>query len=194
MLGLETKDMLATCLYIYLTPQGGFAHIAGDGAIAFLNKKGDIHMSCFEWNKNLPFYPAYTEDYYVSFIDSHGGDPSALALTREDWQFSSEKGGYKAGDKIFYTIEDGIRGITFPINAEAINNLSYIAVFTDGIRQVDGIDWKFVIKELLSFKSLAGELAKRRMIRFIQNSRENGNGPIDDIAYSVIRISNGEEE
>ncbi len=192
LLGLETKDMLATCLYIYLTPRGGFAHVAGDGVIAFLNKKGDINMSCFEWNKNMPFYPAYAEDHYKSFVDAHGGDSTTGAFTQEDWQFSSEEE-YKAGDKIFYSIEDGIRGITFPVSAKTISDLAYIAVFTDGVMQIDNIDWKSAVKELTSFKSLTGEFAKRRMIRFIQNSRENGKGPIDDIAYSVIRISDSEE-
>lgn len=193
LLGLKTKDMLATCLYIYLTPHGGFAHIAGDGVIAFLSKKGDIYASCFEWNKNMPFYPAYAEDHYASFIDAHGGNPSAPAFTREDWQFYLEENGYLVDDKTFYSVEDGIKGITLPIGVEDINNLAYIAVFTDGVRQVDGIEWKSVVKELMSFKSLAGEFAKRRMIRFIQNSRAMGKGPIDDISYSVIRISNGEE-
>lgn len=194
LLGLEVKDMLATCLYIYLTPQGGFAYIVGDGVIAFLNKKGDIHMSCFEWNKNMPFYPAYAEDHYASFIDAHGGDLSALVLTREDWQFLSEKNEYLERGKTFHSIEDGIRGIIFPISVEAINDIAFVAVFTDGVKQVDGIEWRSVVKELLSFKSLAGEFAKRRMIRFIQNCRKSGRGPIDDIAYSVIRISDGGEE
>lgn len=189
LLGLEEKDMLATCLYIYLTPQGGFAHIAGDGIIAFLNKKGDVHMSCFEWNKNIPFYPAYAEDHYASFVDAHGGKPNALALTREDWKFLSEEKEYKAVNKILYSIEDGMKGIIFPVSAKDIDDIAYIAVFTDGVRQVDGIEWKSVVMELMSFKSLAGEFAKRRMIRFIQNSREIGKGPIDDIGYSVIRIS-----
>lgn len=188
LLGLETKDVLATCIYIYLAPQGGFIHLAGDGAVAFADKKSDICLSIFEWDRNMPFYPAYDEDHYASFINAHGGDPSALALIREDWQFSLEKNEYRTGDKIFYSIEDGIRGITFPVSVEDINNLAYIAIFTDGVRQIDGIDFKSTVKELLSFKSLTGEFAKRRMIRFIQESRECGKGPVDDIAYAVIRV------
>lgn len=194
LLCLDVEDMLATCLYVFLAPNGGFIHISGDGAVAFLNKKGDINMSRFDWDKNIPFYHAYVEDHYVSFINAHGGNLNALALTREDGQFLSEENKYVIGRKILYSIEDGIKGITLPISAEDINNLAYIAVFTDGVSQVDGIEWKLAVKELLSFKSLSGEFAKRRMIRFIKNSQENGRGPIDDIAYSVIRISDGGEE
>ena len=33
-LGLSQSDILATCVYCYFTPQGGYIHLEGDGVIA----------------------------------------------------------------------------------------------------------------------------------------------------------------
>ena len=60
--------------------------------------------------------------------------------------------------------------------------------------QADGMNWQDAVLDLLAFKNLNGEFAKRRMIRFIKDSKKNDKkGPLDDISFAVIRIDGGEE-
>lgn len=193
-LGLEYRDMLATCLYAYFTPNIGLVNIRGDGAVAWKEKSGDIIMLRFEWDNNTPFYPAYAEDYYEGFIQAHGGDPSAHCFLKEQWIYSPA-GGYEQLRSNYLELSEGIKGVNIPFSSEYIyNNVEFIAIFSDGVSQVEGYDWKDVIVQLLSFKNTKGEFAKRRMIRFIKDSQKTGKGPLDDIAYGVIRIDSSSQE
>jgi len=69
-LGLNINDMLATCLYVYVSPLGGFIHVQGDGVIALKYRDGNIMMSRFEWQNNTPYYPAYHSNGLESFTNS----------------------------------------------------------------------------------------------------------------------------
>lgn len=193
-LRMKHDDMLATCVYAYLTETGGFIHLLGDGAFALKCRDGSILMQRFMWNNNMPAYAAYADDTFQGFIAAHGGDLTATPLQREEYEYCRGLG-YIQTQNIPVTLEQGIAGITIPISPHQIKDrLEYIAVFSDGIDQVDGMDWKDVIVTLLSFKNTTGEFAKRRMIRFIKESQENGKGPLDDISYAVIRIARDEEK
>ncbi len=176
---LTQSDMLATCSYVYLGANGGFVHMHGDGVIALSYRDGSRVLHRFDWANNTPFYPAYADDYYASFISAHGGDPTALALMSQEWEVRS--GVMQKMDERSFSIEEGVVGITIPLSPKLINDLESVAVFTDGVERVDGT-------ALLAFKSTEGVFAKRRMMRFIQQAEKTGKGPLDDIAYAVVRI------
>jgi hypothetical protein len=196
-LGLQPNDMLATCLYAYLGPGGGFIHIQGDGVVALKFADQSIQMYSYEWLDNRPFYPAYANGQLNSFIASHGNDLQALRVTEEVWQYTTNQ-----EEKLFssgqYSLSEGIRGITIEIPSPELliaPRLEYIAVFSDGITQIDNVKWQEAVIEFLRFKNTKGEFAKRRMIRGIKNMQKDNKGPLDDIAYAVIRLDQtGKEE
>lgn len=181
-IGLKTNDMLATCVYAYLGPHGGYALVSGDGLIAQLLADGRIVVDKFEWNQNTPCYLAYADDNFASFIDFHGGDLEAPALAAERWLIEPEATPELLENRAI-SLGDGIRG---PYIELATEETKAIAVFTDGVCQVDDVAWQYVIARLFAFKSLAGKFAVRRLNRFLEEVRKHGNGPIDDLSYAVI--------
>lgn len=188
-LGLARNDMLATCGYAFVTNEGGVIHLAGDGVIATRSRDGTITMSKFDWGK-APFYPQYREEAGgVGYVREHG-DLRTIALTEEQWTHTpgSEKQFLHAGD-VAWTVEEGMKGITRLLTRESINDeLAAVAVFTDGVLRVDGVDWKDVVVELMDFKTTAGLFVKRRLNGALKTFRKCGKGPMDDVAYAVIFI------
>ncbi|MDE3059547.1 MAG: protein phosphatase 2C domain-containing protein [Pseudomonadota bacterium] len=188
MLGLNQQDMLATCVYALLSPKGGFVHLQGDGVVAFKHRDGHIRMSRYDWANNMPAYLAYAEDNYAAFIAAQGGDVQAFNLSLEGWTYTSQHGIGREPFRDTFSIEKGVAGIAIAISQAWLENLEFIAVFTDGVTQIENQDWKQAVVDLLAFKNVAGEFAKRRMIRHIKDVQKSGKGPIDDIAYAVIRV------
>lgn len=194
-LRLDQQDMLATVLYAYITPNGGYVKVRGDGVIAFVYEDGPVALRRYDWPNNTPFYPAYADDSLPDFISTHGGDVNKLVLQEQIFLRETVGfGEFAYCGHSFHSISDGIKGITRVIDAENIEALSYIAVFSDGVTRVDGVDWKDAATRLLAFKSAEGVFAKRRMINFVREARKVGKGPLDDVAYAVIRVTHDEEK
>src|SRR3989338_646710 len=186
-LGLERKDMLATCLYACVGENGGYASIQGDGVVAVKDIFGNIFMSRVEWADNVPFYPAYLDDGLDGFITAHGGDLNAKRVMRED--FRKMRSGLEIEiTKEEMLLREGIRGISLFFDRSKIKDIDFIALFSDGIGQIDGMGWKEAVYEFMAFKNFAGEFAKRRMIRAVKDARKTGRGPVDDISFAVIRF------
>ncbi len=190
-LGLSWHDTLATCIYAYVTPDRSFALAYGDGIIAHKVTGGKIYLSQLEWMDNRPFYPAYSGEHLLNFIQDHGGDVDAKRLLLKNWQYIPGDGFHHTSDEEF-TLGEGIEGIR--LNLQELAEIDCIAIFSDGAAQIDGLDWKDAVVQLLSFKTVEGEFAKRRMMRAIKDAQKNGRGPMDDIAYAVIRVIHEEEE
>ena len=186
-LGLEAKDMLATCIYACVTPEGGYLNIQGDGVVAVKDLWGNIYMSRVEWAENTPFYPAYIEGGLDNFISAHGGDLSAKRVKKENFRRMNDGREIEIGTEDF-SLAEGLRGVSLFFDPPKMKDIAFIALFSDGVAQIDGMDWKDAVYEFMSFKNFAGVFAKRRMIRGIKNSQKTSRGPMDDIAYAVIRF------
>ena len=195
MLGLTREDMLATCLYACLAPDGGFIHVLGDGVIAWKSESGAVYMRRFDWAKNTPLYPIYGENNYIDFIKCHGGDLSAPALTSSSWMHTPENG-YICTDHNTFTIAEGIKGFTELFSARRIKErgVRFLAVFSDGATQVNGKDWKDTVVELLAFKGVAGDFVKRRTISFLKGGAASAYKPVDDLSCAVIHIGSSDEK
>lgn len=180
---LKQSDMLATCLYMEATQDEVFVEVFGDGVVALLEPTGSICMFRLDWSKNMPCYLCYEEDDFAGFIAAHGG-PDEKAFHIETYE-----GGFFSTQSI--AVKDGINGHSFNITGRP---LKAVAIFSDGITQVDGIPWQNAVTQLMSFKSTTGDFVKRRMNRFLRDAEKVGRGPIDDIAMAAIVIedSNGE--
>lgn len=195
--GLELQDMLATCAYVCVTPEGGLISVEGDGVVACVYTDGVVTLTSFQWADNAPMYPAYTLDGCKSFIDFHGRNLDAPVLKVESYSYDQAQ----SHPAVFLpiseviTLGDAINGNTLKISESELKNLKFIGVFTDGVMQVEGIQWQDAVLDLLAFKSLEGEFAKRRMIRFLKDCRkDNEKGPRDDISFAVVRIDHQGEE
>ncbi len=193
-LGLITEDMLATCVYAYISPKGGIIHIEGDGVVAIKYRDGRSLMSNFEWLDNKPYYPAYKNGNLQNFINAQGGKLSLQRLREEVWMIDPDGEGIPF-DLKEHSLSRGIRGITFEINRKELEEkVEFVAVFSDGVTQIDGVDWKDAVENFLAFKNTTGAFAKRRMIRGVKDSQKKGKGPFDDISYAVVRVVANEQE
>jgi hypothetical protein len=191
-LGLERIDMLATCGYIYLTQHGGFAHVQGDGVLALKYRNGEILMVRYEWADNTPFYPSYGDGDLNKFVEAHGGNLDAERLSSTT-MVQKQDGSYVQVDSKKYTLRQGLEGVVFNIHEKDLEQVEFVAVFSDGVTQIDRVDWKEAVSAFLSFKNTTGDFAKRRMIRGVKDMQQTGKGPVDDISYAVVKVGETEE-
>ncbi len=193
LLGLERSDMLATLAYAYLSHDGGFVRIEGDGAVAWKFRDGRIATTLYEWDGNMPYYPVYTNLDLVEFVKAHGGDLEAERLTRTFVSFDAA--GSQSGEEISrLTLREGITGITEEVTVEELKELDVMALYSDGVSQIGDAKWFEVVRSLVSYKSLEGEFAKRRIIRALRDYERSGKKLADDISTAAIRVIHHEEE
>lgn len=183
LLALDTGDMLATNLTAMISPRGGFVHIEGDGVIVRVYESADMVLSRFEWNDNMPYYPAYKKSTRARFIEAHGGNLHATRLTEERVTISRES---CVTEYIPYSLEAGIKGVYTAFSREEVARLTKVAVFSDGVTQIEGVSWIEAVRKFLAFRSVTGAFVKRRMIRQLKEYARDGMQAIDDIAGAVI--------
>ncbi len=194
LLGVTPLDLLATCISIMLTPGGGYVRIEGDGVAAIKYRTGAIRMFRFDWNNNMPFYPAYRTLGMQLFVRAHGGIAAEECLREEVWLWDGIEQCVQEQVRM-HSAQEGIAGIKLMLEAEElVKEIACVAVFSDGVCQIDGVTWQDAVREFLAFKNMAGEFAKRRMIRGIKDLHKIGRGPMDDIAYAVIRVETQQDE
>ncbi|TAI67628.1 protein phosphatase 2C domain-containing protein [Bradyrhizobium sp. Leo170] len=178
---LQPDDLLATCVYVAISGDRAMSRIVGDGVAAGIDRDGRLVMNRIEWAKNMPVYRAYWRtDEYRAFITAHGG-MDARALSQHIFAPDCAPSEFIGR----HTVEDGLVGTSIDHDLQMFR---FIAVFSDGVTQVDGMDWRDVVTELMSFKSTEGAFVKRRMLRFLRDCLRHGKGPIDDIAMACIHI------
>jgi hypothetical protein len=191
-LGLGYLDMLATCLYAYLTQNGGLIHVQGDGVIVLKYRDGTSHLIRYDWADNAPFYPSYEGADLKSFIEKHGNNLDGIRC--ESRTIIREAGGTCTElEPQKFTLQRGLNGFSIAITRDELELLDLIAIFTDGVTQIEETDWKDAATGFLAFKTTTGEFAKRRMIRGIKDFQQNNRQPLDDISYAVILVNHGGE-
>ncbi len=182
-LRLCEQDLYATGLAIVATEAGYGMLVAGDGVIAVKYGERIVVQKC-EWQKNTPFYPAYNlfPGRRAAFVDLHGHADEAL--TAEMWDITETDACVISRKS--YSAVGGSNEMYYTTPYEG--SPEFLAVMSDGVFQVDGVDWKDVVRELLAYKSVSGQFVVRRMNRFLSTVRQNGRGTLDDIACAVIHL------
>ncbi len=199
LLGVSFNDMLATCIYAYLEKSFGFIHILGDGAAVLMLPGGELEMHLLRWKKNMPFYPAYASLANIqTFVLAHGEDENEKSLTEEIW-IRNATGEFTQRAHIEHSVKSGICGITIPLSFHlschhANTGSPVLGIFSDGIGQVDGVDWKDVVVSLLAYKTTTGEFMKRRAMRALKEFRKSGKILFDDIGCAAICFDESEAE
>lgn len=190
-LGLNLSDMLATRLYAvaYLNLYAGL-YVVGDGVAVIRDRRGTVTMTKLEWEENTPFYPAYlASSSFDEFVLRHGGDLSAPRLRAHRVTLNQGKKLAWSGD---LSLGSGISGFADPVVSSS-SDIDFLAVFSDGITQVDNVPWDEAVTECLAFKNTSGEFLKRRMMAAIRRWKTVGRGPIDDISGAVIHVEHDGE-
>lgn len=180
---LEPEDMLATCAWADCSPAGGIVRLVGDGAFALLKRNGDLHVEQASWADNTPFYPTYCGEQLTRFVEFHRDNRHCLRL--DIWDVCGEAKTHRAQTM---DVETAMRGVERRFGRTELDDLACIAVFSDGIAQVDGMPWLDAVRNLLAFKTTTGRFAVRRLNRFIQEVSRESRGPLDDTAMAAIRI------
>lgn len=201
MLGFDRSDMLATCVYAYVTQRGALIHVQGDGVIGIKHRNGCINMHRFDWARNAPFYPSYNDEEAREYILNLHRGVVDMAVMSHVSLVRSPDGKFEQEETSQISFSEGRDGYILRIPAEDLPAIEFIAVFTDGVSQIgklpngdDPLDWRDAVAEFLAFKNSAGAFAKRRMIRGIKDMHQFGKGPIDDISYAVVHIETDEVE
>jgi protein phosphatase 2C-like protein len=186
-LGLSNEDLLATCVYAKAVPalKTIQVRIVGDGVIARRTRGGDIWMARVDWANNTPFYRAYFADGCAQFFAAQSGDTPIAVTVHHRSSFGADDTSVSHGIEAMHSLEFRIPEVGDP---EDPNATTEVAIFSDGVTLVDGMDWRDVVCSLLSFKSTEGSFVKRRMSRFLKDCQAHGKGPIDDIAMAAIHI------
>lgn len=187
-LGLNVSDFYATRLFSYLCKDKSILSIEGDGIVAIKFKSGLVVIHRVEWMNNTPFYPAYCFDGLLdSFIQAQGGDLNSHSVKIEHWDYLNESFG--ARDTKRLSLGDSLQPVEIPLS---VQDLDTVIIFSDGITQIDGIDWKEAVVKCLNFKNYKGSFVKRRLIRFMKDTIKTGKGPIDDFSCAAIKVYHDE--
>ena len=186
-LSLNMRDMLATCLFAQATPSRAYIHVQGDGVIALKYKTGKVIVHRFEWNRNAPYYPIYSADNQLSeFRKLQQISNSDVCVSQETWVIDNDSVNLLSNQG--HTLQQGIEGISLQFSDDEIEDLEFIALFSDGITQIKNTSWLEAIKIFLAYKNTRGEFVKRRCIRGIKNLNKNGHILLDDFSCAVIKL------
>ena len=181
-LGLDQRDMLATCGYVAITRRDITIRLIGDGVIAAKRLNGEVVMTRIDWANNMPLYRAYAADEYREFTMAHGG---ALARAAMVTRLTRHPDGSETEKKMPQPLYEMLPGFGDHVG---VRDFEFIAVFSDGVCSVPGVYWHEVVLELMDFKSTEGSFVKRRMNRFISDAEKSGRPPADDISMACIHI------
>ena len=67
--------------------------------------------------------------------------------------------------------------------------IEFLGIFSDGVTEIESLDWKEVVAELFAFKNTAGEFVKRRAISFLKKLQNSNAKTLDDLSMGVIHVS-----
>lgn len=180
-LGLAREDLLATCGFVYVQGANKYVHVQGDGVAAWGLSNGNIQAVRIDWAENTPAYPSYRQDDFKAFLAHHGNMPAKLSLSY--WHLTPDGQAYE-----YYRTSLSTRNGMHGVNLKVPDSASVVGVFSDGVTQVNGMDWTSAVRELMSFKTTNGEFVKRRLNRFSRDGGKSQYYPVDDLAYAAISL------
>ncbi|MFZ2619965.1 MAG: protein phosphatase 2C domain-containing protein [Alphaproteobacteria bacterium] len=208
-LSLDSADLTATCIYAFLTPQGGFVHVRGDGAVAIRYTDGKLLLHRFGWPPEMgPYYPI-NQEHPSHFIATHGGNAEATLFTQESWATDGKLPLFQSASRT-YTVREGMDGVLLTFSAKQVKNLEAVAVFSDGVEKLGNISvsvnnppfqpWQDVVAELMQFKAHSDAFVRNRQKRFLdfaanpERAPYKGESwvPCDDLSMAAIRLQHTE--
>lgn len=167
-LGLPMECLDATLLCCSAWYDGVKVAAIGDGVIACRKSSGDIEAWHIEYNPSAPEYASYRMD------------PRRLE------RFYTEFGSLKQITELSGNTTKMTDSFIFQLD---IDDAEVVAVMSDGACSFEGLQWRDVVYELMSFKSTNGQFVQRRMKRFIKNCQKDGITPYDDVSMAAVCLA-----
>ncbi len=185
LLSLDVSDLLATSVVLQVSESGAEIYVQGDGVIVFKYRNSAMRVLTFSWENNQPYYPAYELLNSADFYAAH----SAAPMTQSEYRIDDTGQVVSVETRVLNISEIcPLLHLSYSLK-ELGDDLEYIAIFSDGCEQSDGMKWLDFIQECLAFKTVKGDFLKRRMIRLLKNMMQNGQRIMDDISVAVIHIT-----
>jgi hypothetical protein len=181
LLGLARHDMLATCILAVVTERGSYVRFYGDGVVAYREDDGTFHVLEVVWENNMPYYLGYGSELLPSFIEAHGGDLNAERACIHTHRADATP--------VQYTLNAGVRGVHVALPP----SLAMLAVFSDGVAQIQGVPCTEAVQELLAYKTTAPGFVKRRVKRALTDYARDGHKAFDDVACAAALRTDDEE-
>lgn len=181
-------DYYATVMGLVASHDHAAVYLFGDGVLTLRFADGRYQVMEFDWQRNTPFYLAYTLDpgAQAHFIQELGNDADR-AVRCQNTIFSMVDGIPEviAEDESwlpFAAFEHGYR-LEFDVVAQGIQAM---AVFSDGVARLGagGEPIAQVTSHFLAFKNFRGEFVKRRMLSALAAYQKQGIEPQDDLAVA----------
>ncbi len=194
MLSLERNDLLATVGFVIATPTSVLIRLIGDGVVALMGADGHTLMHRFEWDNSTPFYPVYhTGTDVAEFVRAHGADEHTPRFHEEQY-LKRSTGELELIGRQSYSVANGIHGFTLQLEGDARERLSGVALFSDGITQVQETPWYIAASDALAYKSIAGVFVRRRLLRLTKTWNTDGHEHHDDLSCATVLLNTGKED
>lgn len=160
---------------LYLTNYRIHIGLLGDGIIYIKFKDGSVTYRKQYYAQNTPFYMSYL----------------LSEIRKQLWESIPNNMLYtESYDSLLETaiIGHSTRNIFF--KEYHISDINFIAIFSDGPEQVNGMELKDVLIELTDFKNFNGDFAWRRLKRFEETKKKQSILCRDDISMVIYKNEN----
>jgi len=196
---LDMNCLDATLGYVYNTPKGIQAFLAGDGAIAAKKRNGDISISIIYYVMNTPPYLSYALD----------GERTKLFLAHTNGcEYIVQNSWLKLEQGHFVETANEMMASGATPHRYLFDKDEYelVMVMSDGIctfqkpmddigKNYNDVDPVEIIKELMSVKSYTGEFIKRRAKRMVKDlCIKKGWRHLDDFSVAALYCGEIEEK
>lgn len=183
-ISMQAADYFATLVGIVTDDTDAQVLLWGDGAVGLSYSDGRHRLVIYEFEGNAPFYLAYTmsDKFLRQYLKYHaapvrertveytfvpGGQANPTSVVDRQLDFETFRHGHLLNYK---PKQDGI---------------SSIAIFSDGIMSLLGVEPWQVASQLMDIKSTRGGFVKQRAREVLSSYRQAGNPARDDVAVAV---------
>ena len=182
------NDYLATVVGFAASKETASVFLMGDGAIATRRADGRYELIELDWWGNAPYYLDYTlrPGLRARFLEGLPEPPMGAVERRTTTFFMDENGWNPIESRSEWLDFEALEhGLVLDFN-RAEDDLLALAVTTDGISHLGGVQASAAVAQLLAFKNHKGAFVKRRALKALAAFRKNGHVPRDDLALACV--------
>ena len=176
-LGGTVADYLASVVAFCADGHTARIFMAGDGAFAVRRLDGSVEIGEVSWPDSAPYYLAYCLQPAVA---AQFESPAARGAARV--QLCSHRTG-AASTRRELPAQEFLQGWTTELSLE---DVSALAVFSDGIGQISTLDSLDAASACLGFKNFEGSFVKRRALKALALWAGEGHIQQDDFAIAAL--------
>ena len=176
-LGGAVQDYLASAVAFCANQGMAKVFMAGDGAYTVRRSDGSVQITEASWPDNAPYYLGYCLQPAVAAQFSSPSASGAVCV-----QLSTHSTG---ADSVTREIpsQEFLQGWTVELS---LNEVSALAVYSDGIGQLNTVQALDAATACLAFKNYEGSFVKRRAMKALAQWEKSGQLPQDDFSIAAL--------